>query len=55
MPFGGSSIGSNFVALDCVRVNELPDTPPQYSPNEDIRIENDHLSGQCSSRDDVVL
>jgi hypothetical protein len=41
-------------ALGGVGVNEFPDTPPQYGTNEDIRIENDHLSGQCPSRDDAV-
>ena len=41
--------------LTSVGVDELPDASPQDGANEDVCIENDHLSGMRPSRGDAGL
>lgn len=37
-----------------VGVDELPNASPQGGANEDVRVENDHLSGMRPSRGDAA-
>lgn len=37
-----------------VKLDQVPGTAPENGTDEDIRVENDHVNGQCDSRDDAA-
>ena len=46
--------GEEANALARIRVDQLPNVASQYRANNDVRVENDHLSELSASRDATV-